>query len=284
MHRPIIEIVDQEYLPEEICEPYSVCMTVKNEAGSIAALLGQIENQTAPPAQVVVMDNGSSDGTSAIIRRWASGTSLRINLAGTPGAHISLSRNLSVAVAEHDLLVFLDGGNPLENQYTLANLVGPMMGGGGPDICSGISKPMVDCEWTRRFIPEWSNEEFMRTGFLPSTKCMAIRRSLFDAVGGFSTEMVRHGQDTLFSIRAAEVSRLWIVNRSAVVLWAGPTTKVEAVRLAYRYGHGDGEVGCQYVDDVATAQSQGWLDGSAMRRSRGHATTFPLDPKEVLGA
>ncbi len=48
----------------------SIVMPVYNEEGSIQAVLRRLENLPLPSYEVVIVDDGSTDGTREILRRW----------------------------------------------------------------------------------------------------------------------------------------------------------------------------------------------------------------------
>ncbi|MBM4458941.1 MAG: glycosyltransferase, partial [Chloroflexi bacterium] len=65
----------------------SVICTVLNEGEAIRRLLDSLASQTRQPDEVVVVDGGSRDNTTAVIREYAHRLPLRV--LGEPGANIS---------------------------------------------------------------------------------------------------------------------------------------------------------------------------------------------------
>src|SRR5438046_7853769 len=100
----------------EIRNPkFSVVLTVRNEAGSILAVLNSLRAQTLPPAEVVIADGGSSDGTGEQIRAWAAASApWPLRLRECPGANISQGRNAAIRAARHDLIAVTDAGVRLD--------------------------------------------------------------------------------------------------------------------------------------------------------------------------
>jgi glycosyltransferase involved in cell wall biosynthesis len=80
----------------------SVIIPTLNEGRHLGSLLSDIAAQTREPEEVLVVDAGSTDGTVAVARRFAS---VRL-LEGEPP--VARGRNLGGGSAAGDVLIFLD--------------------------------------------------------------------------------------------------------------------------------------------------------------------------------
>ena len=107
--------------------PVSLVMTVRNEAGSLPGLLRSVLDGSAQPAEVVIVDGGSSDGTQEIARLYAGKLPLR--LIESPGANISEGRNLAIRSAKREVVAVTDAGVRLDPHW-LERLVAPLLNGG----------------------------------------------------------------------------------------------------------------------------------------------------------
>ena len=85
----------------------SVVIPARDAARWIAATLDAVAAQTHQGWEVVVVDDGSSDETAAIVTRRAAGDS-RIRLVPGPGRGVSAARNVGLGEARGPLLLFLD--------------------------------------------------------------------------------------------------------------------------------------------------------------------------------
>lgn len=267
-----VDVIDRDYGPAEIDQPFSVCMTVKNEGDSIAQILNGILDQTLQPLEVVIVDGGSSDRTQEIIDGYSM-LDRRFVLINKPGASPAEGRNIAARRALYDLQVMIDGGCVLDPKLFM-NLVGPMCEDSAPEITSGIYSALVESEWSKYFIPVWANAVILQTSFLPSCRCCAIQRELIDRIGGFVTGLKqRWGEDTLFMREAKRLSSRWVINRHATMQWDAPKTFEEAKDLAYKYGMGNGEIGCDdYLDwylksndPIVKAALDGYRKGCELR-------------------
>lgn len=64
--------------------PVSVIIPARNEEGSIGACLSSIHSQPAPPAELIVVDDRSTDGTASAVKEAADGSE-RVRLLATEG-------------------------------------------------------------------------------------------------------------------------------------------------------------------------------------------------------
>lgn len=82
----------------------SVIIPVYNAAPWLAETLESVLGQSAPPRQIIVVDDGSTDDSAAIARRYLP----RIVLVQQPNAGCAHARNRGVALATSEYLAFLD--------------------------------------------------------------------------------------------------------------------------------------------------------------------------------
>ena len=159
-----------------------------DRAGFLPGLLAALEAQrAAPPFEVVVADDGSSDDTWEVLRRSAAQTSLplrAVRLRDNAGA--AAGRNAGVAHARAPVVAFTDD-DCLPTPGWLAALVEafePHDGGRTVDVVQGRTEPEpVEPPGT------WARSLWV-TGPTPwmETCNIAYRRSAFDAAGGFAPD------------------------------------------------------------------------------------------------
>jgi glycosyltransferase involved in cell wall biosynthesis len=82
--------------------PVSVVIAAYNADETIAATLLSIHRQSLRPAEIVVIDDGSTDRTAAIAR------ALGARVVGAPHRGVSAARNLGIAAAAQDWIAFID--------------------------------------------------------------------------------------------------------------------------------------------------------------------------------
>lgn len=82
----------------------SVIIPVYNAEPWLAETIESVLGQTCPPQQVIVVDDGSTDQSAAVARRYAR----YIQIEQQPNAGCAHARNRGVALAQGELLAFLD--------------------------------------------------------------------------------------------------------------------------------------------------------------------------------
>jgi glycosyltransferase involved in cell wall biosynthesis len=82
----------------------SVIIPVYNAESFLAEAIESVLRQTLPPRQVIIVDDGSTDRSAAIARRYTP----QIQLVRQPNAGGAAARNRGVALAQGEFLAFLD--------------------------------------------------------------------------------------------------------------------------------------------------------------------------------
>lgn len=158
----------------------SVLIPVRNNIRFIRATLDSIFAQTVPPAEVIVVDDASDDGTSDLLAAYPDAR-LR-HVLRTDARNIYSAWNHAVALARGDLLAFMSADD-LWLPGKLAAQSAVMLA--RPEL-------RYTCTWFQGFIdPDYpplpghyrEMRTDIQTGVLMETTM--TRRSLFDEYGGF---------------------------------------------------------------------------------------------------
>ena len=88
----------------------SVLIPCRNAAAYLADTLASVLNQTLPPSEVIVVDDGSTDGSRDIVAGYGGAVTLLFN----PGRGASAARNHASSAAHGEFLQFLDADDLLE--------------------------------------------------------------------------------------------------------------------------------------------------------------------------
>jgi glycosyltransferase involved in cell wall biosynthesis len=91
----------------------SVLIPAYNAAATIRSTLHSVLNQTLPPAETIVNDDGSTDETSSILASYGD----RITVIRNENQGIGAARNLLCQRAKGDILAFLDSDDQWHPQY-----------------------------------------------------------------------------------------------------------------------------------------------------------------------
>jgi GT2 family glycosyltransferase len=99
----------------------SVLISTRNRAHAIAGCLDSIAaslaNAAPLDAEIVVVDNGSEDATSAIVKQRATETDFPVRLLSEPRVGMSAARNLALRAAKGELLAFIDDDCHMSKEY-----------------------------------------------------------------------------------------------------------------------------------------------------------------------
>jgi glycosyltransferase involved in cell wall biosynthesis len=169
----------------------SLIIPVQDEASSIEALIQSINSQTLPPDEVLIVDAGSADETIQRAHAVPIRVSLRIIEAGRiyPG----VARNTGAAASKLEWIAFTDGGIVLERDW-LAGLAAAL--GEVTAVVYGSYEPVCDSFFKQcaavAYVPG-KRPEGIRG---PSVASCLVRRSAFEAVGGFPP--YRAAEDLIF--------------------------------------------------------------------------------------
>jgi cellulose synthase/poly-beta-1,6-N-acetylglucosamine synthase-like glycosyltransferase/peptidoglycan/xylan/chitin deacetylase (PgdA/CDA1 family) len=200
--------------------PVSIVMPAYNEAVGIERAVRSLAESRYPDVEVIVVDDGSSDGTGELVERLGldSVSVVRQANAGKPAA-----LNRGIAVARHDVLVMVDADTVFEPD-TLLQLVQPLK-----DPAVGAVSGNTKVGNRRGLLGRWQHIEYVM-GFnldrrlYDVLECMptvpgavgAFRREALADVGGVSAATLAEDTDLTLGIgRAgwrvvyAEDARAW---------------------------------------------------------------------------
>ncbi len=185
----------------------SVIVAAYNEADHIGRLLSSLREQTLPPREVIVADDGSRDDTAARAGRGGA-TVLRLPHRGPARA-----RNVAAEHASGQILVFLDGDMSCAPEF-IERLVKPITDGRAvgtyaPDMYLGNPGE----RWARAYAAlRWSPPDRLLPD-LPDRwdNFRAVLRSRFLEVGGYDD--VGYGEDRTL---APKLDELAVAARGAV--------------------------------------------------------------------
>jgi glycosyltransferase involved in cell wall biosynthesis len=125
-------------------------MTVRDGARYIRSAVASILEQTVPPAQVVVVDDGSTDDTNEILRSFGRA----ITVVCQPPSGISAGINQALRHAQHELVAFLDADDLWEQnaiELRLRRLDGPDAPGAVGGATVQFVSPEIDAATASRY-------------------------------------------------------------------------------------------------------------------------------------
>ena len=224
-------------------KPPSVALiiTVLNEAQSIKSLLNALKNQTLSPKEVVIVDGGSTDGTWNILELWSAKIK-HLKIFQLPGANRSKARNYGVSKTHSPLIAFTDAGCIPQNNW-LEELTKPFV---KPEVSvvSGYYSGLAENEFQRALIPYVlvMPEQNGQKEFFPSTRSMAMTRSVWDKSGGFDPRL-SHNEDYAFAVWLKKIGLYFHFAPQAIVGWIPRKNLKSTAVMFFRFSFGDIQAG-----------------------------------------
>ncbi|HUX86625.1 MAG TPA: glycosyltransferase, partial [Chloroflexota bacterium] len=245
--RPKSAIVGRDYilpsvsqLPSDELRPakISAIVTVRNEEATIDALVQSLLQQTRAPDEIVIADGGSTDRTVEIVERSIC-LGAPIQLLHCPGANIAAGRNRAILAATGEIICCTDAGTRLAPNW-LEQICTPFET--GADVAMGFfeADPRSTFEWALGATTLPDQEEIDPDRFVPSSRSIAFRRSIWQAVGGYP-EWLDYCEDVVFdlALRRTGCRFAWVPD--AKVAYRPRTSLQKYFRQYYLYARGDGK-------------------------------------------
>ena len=218
----------------------SLITTVLNEAQSLPGFLRAVAGQSRKPDEIVIVDGGSADGTAEILRQADGSLGAPLRTLVADGLNIAQGRNRAIAEAEGEVIVVGDVG-AIPDPHWLERLVGVLDADQTTDVAAGFYRPGGD-DWSRRVLARVitpQREEIVAENFLPSSRSVAFRRSVWERVGGYP-EWLMHCEDLVFDLEGKEAGASFVFVPEAVVTWDARPGLRSFARQYFNYARGDG--------------------------------------------
>ena len=222
----------------------SVIVPVLDGESTIADGLDSIlaTDYPADRREILVIDNGSSDGTAALIRSRPV-TYLREAKRG-----VSNARNRGIAESRGEILAFVDADCLVEPQW-LTELVRPFedpaVGSVGGDLQHAPPTTAAERQ-AARMLGNWQRFAFTSNPAYPITANAAYRRDVLDRIGPFDPHMTR-AQDVELGLRFQEHSGLRLAYAErATARHHHRSTQRDFFRQQFGWAYGAGLVGAKF--------------------------------------
>ena len=235
----------------------AVVATMLNEAHAIPELLDALAGQTRPPEEIILVDAGSTDGTSATVRAYAARLPT-VRLLEAPGCNRAKGRNVGVTAAASPLLVLTDAGCVPAPDW-VARMVAPLERDAALTLVSGIATPR-GADHLETCIARCTLSFQLDVGGValhPGGRALAFHRDLWEKVRGFP-EAFDFCDDVAFILATAAAGARQHLEPAATVSWHARRRYRDVVRQFYHY-----------AEDSAWAGLSGTLHLRTVARSAG---------------
>jgi len=236
----------------------SVVVCAYNAADSLEDCLRSLERLSYPSYEVIVVNDGSRDGTGDIARAHPT-----VKLVEVPNGGLSAARNIGLSHATGEIIAYTDADTRVDPEW-LTFLVQPFLtsdvvGSGGPNVVPPDDPPMAQCIARAPGGPTHVLLDDRIAEHVPGCN-MAFRREALTAIQGFNPIYLRAGDDVDVCWRLQ--ARGWRIGFAASALvWHHHRASVRAYwRQQVGYGEGEKWLMAHHPDK--------FLDGRMMWRGR----------------
>ena len=198
----------------------SVVIPAFNSERYIAEALESVLRQTTQPHEIIVVDDGSTDGTREVVQKFKN----RVKYIYQDNAGSGKARNTGIINAKGELIAFLDSDDVWADNH-LKGLVNKLVKHPEAAMAYGARKwidkegnPVKDESGQTRYPSGWIFNELFTANYIGSTSAVIVRKDALLIVGGFNESPVfRNAQDYDLWLRIA--ARFPIVSEPSVVFY-----------------------------------------------------------------
>ncbi len=220
----------------------SVIIPARNEEQSIAESIHSILSQTYSRKEVIVVNDGSTDQTAAIVRKMAQAHHGITLLNFRQGHSAAFARNQGAKEARGDILVFHDADCTAEKHY-LQHIVGHFVkhnvdGVSNKTLATSSTSFIAKCIAAQRSML-WDTNQITPTPYTNHTPTLiaSFRKKVFHALGGYN-ERIFYFEDTDLSQRFVDHGFKAVYQPDAIEYHQDPHSISELIRQARWFGKG----------------------------------------------
>lgn len=218
-------------------ELVSVVIPCLNAAGTLGLQLEALARQrTDRPYEVIVADNGSTDGTAAVVAAYRDRVpGLRLVDASRRRSS-NTARNEGTAAAGGEMVLLCDADDVVADDWLEALAR-------GLEQADAVGGPLEYVELNPDFVAQWGEHQgqggmAVQLGFLPRPvgANAGFRKSVWEKLGGFDEDYVRGGPETEFFWRLQLAGHSLLEVPEAVVHYRLRSSFKALVRQMYVWG------------------------------------------------
>ncbi|HTR18867.1 MAG TPA: glycosyltransferase [Candidatus Paceibacterota bacterium] len=230
--------------PEDMGEGISVLIPAYNEEENIRATIESVLHSNYQPKEVIVIDDGSTDGTGGVVREaMAAHPDEPIRLLQVENGGKASALNHGLEAAQFNICAVLDADAVIEEgtlSYFARHFKDAEVGAVAGKVCTTASARVLDMLQTLEYaIGQNINKRALSTigaiGVVPGPSGAWNKRFVLEA-GGFSTDTLVEDQDmTLTLLRAG---RKVVYEEKAVAYTETPHTVKNFLKQRFRWVYG----------------------------------------------
>jgi glycosyltransferase involved in cell wall biosynthesis len=178
----------------------SVVIPAYNEASRIDRSIQSVLGQTHPVDEIIVVDDGSTDGTAEVVAKYAG----RVTCISQANQGQSATRNTGIRAARHEWVAFLDADDEWMPDH-IGNALNVLVK--YPDVVWYCAAFESRSESGAKFQDPYMDEKYLHDGVLDNyfiaqadtsfscSSSMIVKRSVFSEAGMFNSDILHYGED-----------------------------------------------------------------------------------------
>lgn len=193
-----------------------------NSEKTIIRTLDSVKNQTVLPAEIIVVNDGSTDNSLNIVENYVSlNTFLRIMIVDKSNGGVSTARNAGIKASKGNWIALLDSddewlANKLERQIEILAQ--------NPQIdflgTNRNGEYFVNILWKKLDLLTKISPKLLLVKFIFVVPTVVFKKSITDAIGFFD-ESQRYAEEGNYFIRIAQKYNCYLLNESLVLTGGG---------------------------------------------------------------
>ncbi len=242
----------------------SVVIPVRNEITALGALFDSLASQEFDPTsfEVIVADGCSDDGTTEFVKTFAINSPMALYLVENPRIRSSAGRNVGIAKASGDFIVFIDGHCHLPSRTLLRDTLYIFESSKADCLCrpqpliasTRAETGRVIAAARASLLGHGRNSLIYKTahvGFVdPASSGASYRRRIFESIGTFD-ERYDACEDVDFNIRLRKFGMISYTDPRLTVCYHARSTMSALLVQMCRYGRGRIRLAAKHPDEIS---------------------------------
>jgi glycosyltransferase involved in cell wall biosynthesis len=219
----------------------SIVATVRNEKDTIVAFTDSLLKQSIKPAEIIIVDGVSTDGTRDLLERYSERGEIVLL---SQDCNIAQGRNLGINRAKNNIIAVTDAGCIVTETW-LENILQCFEQNPQPDVVAGNFRFICRTEFEEAvslatFQPDRDETETAR--YYPSSRSLAFRKSAWEKAKGYP-EWLFVAEDTLFNIRLRQLGCYFVFAKDAIVRWRPRATWRALAKQRFNFARCNAQAG-----------------------------------------
>jgi len=233
---------------------FTLVSTVFNEAKRLGQTINDLKKQTLQPSEIIITDAGSTDGTYEMLNQWAANSPIPITIMQKHKCNVAEGRNIAIKAAKYDIIASMDFGCRFLPDW-LETIITPFS---DPDVYVVGGAFSVDekdqttlASKADYIMSNGYNINVLSGRFIPSSRSIAYKKSVFDEIGGYCEWLTLAGDDMVFGLQIAAHGYKTVNIPKPCVFWGRHKKAIGYKKEMFRYGLGNGEAHVDFNNFVS---------------------------------